>query len=295
MVKPLLRWLQVPPEPTPPEGSSDSVIVFRAGRNYWRWRMFLWASLGLAMICGFSSGARGNFLFMPMVMIMIQMFRFKAKGMFRDVQPTIVYALARPFRALLERQTGLAGDFEIFPDCTAMAKKFGERKIDVGVLHGYEFAWIRGKNPDLEPLTIAQPQGGINQAFIVVHAEGKAKKPSDLEGETLLIPRGSKGHIFVYLDKLRAALPQTALKTVPKTGMTPEEALNAVSEGEHAAAIVDEKGLHQVTDTGAILRCNPDGTDFEVFATGVRNPQDARSCPARYGAAADQQWSAGCS
>jgi len=27
-------------------------------------------------------------------------------------------------------------------------------------------------------------------------------------------------------------------------------------------------------DTGSIMRCNPDGTDFEVFATGVRNPQE---------------------
>jgi hypothetical protein len=45
------------------------------------WRMFLWLSLGVGMIAGFSSGARGNFLFMPMVVIMIQMFRMKSKGM----------------------------------------------------------------------------------------------------------------------------------------------------------------------------------------------------------------------
>ena len=28
------------------------------------------------------------------------------------------------------------------------------------------------------------------------------------------------------------------------------------------------------TETGSIMRCNPDGTGFEVFATGVRNPQE---------------------
>ena len=49
------------------------------------WRMFLWLSVGMAMVCGFSSGARGNFIFMPMVMIMIQLFRMRSKGMLWNV------------------------------------------------------------------------------------------------------------------------------------------------------------------------------------------------------------------
>lgn len=47
------------------------------------------------------------------------------------------------------------------------------------------------------------------------------------------------------------------------------------SIGDRGLNVKSKEGKQfEVTDTGAILRCNPDGTDFEVFATGVRNPQE---------------------
>lgn len=38
----LLRLLRVPPEPVPPDGSPESIRIFRAGRNYYRWRVAVW-------------------------------------------------------------------------------------------------------------------------------------------------------------------------------------------------------------------------------------------------------------
>ncbi len=40
--KQLLAWLRVPPEPAPPDGSPDSIRIFRAGRNYYYWRLLTW-------------------------------------------------------------------------------------------------------------------------------------------------------------------------------------------------------------------------------------------------------------
>ena len=45
---------------------------------------------------------------------------------------------------------------------------------------------------------------------------------------------------------------------------------------------IGDRGLHVQTegrtisypDSGAVLRCNPDGSDLELFATGMRNPQE---------------------
>ncbi|MDB6155435.1 MAG: hypothetical protein JWL90_3888 [Chthoniobacteraceae bacterium] len=47
------------------------------------------------------------------------------------------------------------------------------------------------------------------------------------------------------------------------------------SIGDRALNVVNKEGKQIVeTDTGSILRCNPDGTNLEIFATGVRNPQE---------------------
>jgi len=48
----LLRLLRVPHEPHPPEGSPESIRIFRAGRNYLRWRVLCWfaAQFGIALV-----------------------------------------------------------------------------------------------------------------------------------------------------------------------------------------------------------------------------------------------------
>jgi len=52
--------VRIPAEPAPPDGSPGSVRIFRAGKNYYRWRILMWAVQhlvlllsGVALILGF--------------------------------------------------------------------------------------------------------------------------------------------------------------------------------------------------------------------------------------------------
>ncbi|RXK54873.1 c-type cytochrome [Oleiharenicola lentus] len=46
------------------------------------------------------------------------------------------------------------------------------------------------------------------------------------------------------------------------------------SIGDRGTAVTNKEGAYvHVPDTGAVFRCWPDGSGFEVFATGLRNPQ----------------------
>ena len=45
--------------------------------------------------------------------------------------------------------------------------------------------------------------------------------------------------------------------------------------GDRGLNVKNKEGKDwEVSDTGSVMRCNPDGTGFEIFATGVRNPQE---------------------
>lgn len=47
------------------------------------------------------------------------------------------------------------------------------------------------------------------------------------------------------------------------------------SIGDRGINVTNKEGQHfENPETGSIMRCNPDGTEFEIFATGVRNPQE---------------------
>jgi quinoprotein glucose dehydrogenase len=46
-----------------------------------------------------------------------------------------------------------------------------------------------------------------------------------------------------------------------------------LSIGDRAFNVNTERGPVKNLESGSVLRCNPDGTELEIFATGLRNPQ----------------------
>jgi ABC-type phosphate/phosphonate transport system substrate-binding protein len=164
-------------------------------------------------------------------------------GMFRDVSPNMVQSLAKPFRDLMSKQVGYSGEVEVIDNPLVLAEKLKDGKIQLGVFHGFEYAWAKQKCDDLIPLIVTRPPGGKVQALVVVNRASTAKTPADLKNETIQIPRGSKAHSLAFLDKTRIGFETTTLKPTPKVNQTPEEVLLAVATGEVNAALVDACAL----------------------------------------------------
>ncbi|MGL6072769.1 MAG: PhnD/SsuA/transferrin family substrate-binding protein [Fimbriiglobus sp.] len=195
-------------------------------------RLFLAACL--AIVTGATSGAVE-----PVESIQIGM----VQGMFRDVQPAMVQAMAKPLRDLIRKQTGLTGEVDICVDAQTLSQKMADKKLHIGVYHGFEFAWVQKKNPNLVPLLVTVPPAGKFQAHLVVNKTSTLKEISELKNETVLIPRGTKAHCHAYLEQARKGLPETTAKPEVKSKLTTEEALDAVVSGDSAVALVDASAL----------------------------------------------------
>jgi ABC-type phosphate/phosphonate transport system substrate-binding protein len=128
---------------------------------------------------------------------------------------------------------------EICADAVSLANLMKDRKIQIGVFHGFEYAQVKVANPDLLPIVVAMPHARSFQAFVVVHKDSKAEKLDDLDEDPIAVPRGTKAHCLAYLEKARKNLPAESAKPVHKPNETPEEVLNGVADGSNAAALVD--------------------------------------------------------
>lgn len=158
--------------------------------------------------------------------------------MFRDVPPALVQAAQGPFRDLFKKQVGLTGEVEVIDDYEALAKKLNDQKLDLGVFHGFEWAWVHERYPNLQPLVVTVPYKPL-QACIVVHTKHKADEPAGLNGPCVAVPLGLKAHSHLFYERLQQNLPAGCCRPIGKGKLGPVEALDNVCSETTTAALVD--------------------------------------------------------
>ncbi len=161
--------------------------------------------------------------------------------LFRDNPEARTEKAAKPFKSLLEAQTGLSGEVapNIKPD--ELARQLKDGKVQLGIFQGFEFAWARQKDADLKPLMIAVNRQQHLRAMIAVRTDSAAAGLGDLKGKTIAVPRRIREHCQLFLDR-RCAAAGSAPKDFFAKVLTPatgEEAADAVVNGQVDAALLD--------------------------------------------------------
>src|SRR5262245_24160303 len=164
-------------------------------------------------------------------------------NLFRDVPKPAVQALLATFAGLMEKQTGVTGELVLLGDTAELGRELDAGRIQLAVFHGFEFAWERSRHPELRPLCIAVNQQQKLSAHLVVCQNCQAKSAADLRGKVVALPRGSREHCRLFLNR-RLARGERAevyyqVVTPPNVSLALEDVLNGKAE----AAVVDGVSL----------------------------------------------------
>jgi len=167
------------------------------------------------------------------------------RSLFRDVPEPMVQLMMQPFNSLMKAQTGLNGKLIPCNDSFELGQQLHDGKIELGVFHGFEFAWAQQKYADLRPLCIAINRRRHLTANIVVRNDSEAVGIADLKDKVVGLPRYSLEQCRLFLDRTcreSGAEPSHFFKKIA-TPANVEDALDDVIRGKLQAAVVDGVSL----------------------------------------------------
>jgi len=161
--------------------------------------------------------------------------------LFRGVPEPIMQVAMRPFKSLLEDQTGMTGELVAGGDAGQLAALLKEDKVQFGVFHGVEFAWALQKSPSLKPLIVAINGRPAMHAVVLVPQDSKVTTCADLKGKTVAFPADSREHCRLFFDR-RCVAPGCCPEKFFGRVLYPrdvEEALDDLVDGKMDALVVD--------------------------------------------------------
>lgn len=179
---------------------------------------------------------------------------------------------------MISIQAGMPCDVSIANDPTKLAEKLQDGQLQLAIMHGIEFAWVKDRYPELQPLVLACNKAIKLRAYVVVRDDSPYKSLADLKGKPLAMPKRNLNHIFLYVNKLLTDAkedPTTYFQPAPILDST-EAALDAVYDGTNqaVATIIDGVAFDNYKERkpgrAAKLRTILESADFPTAAIVYR-------------------------
>jgi ABC-type phosphate/phosphonate transport system substrate-binding protein len=171
-------------------------------------------------------------------------------SLFRDTSEPLMQIIMRPFKSLLETQTGMSGQLVSGGDAQHLGQRLKEGEVHLGIFHGVEFAWARAKFPQLKPLLIAVNKQPFLRAHLIVRADSTIQCVEDLKGRVIGLPNLSREHCWLFLERRCVPAEQTPNKFFSRVSRPRDAAyaIDDVIDGTLQAAVIDDAELNAYRD-----------------------------------------------
>jgi ABC-type phosphate/phosphonate transport system substrate-binding protein len=167
------------------------------------------------------------------------------ESMFRDIDERTVKASIDQFRDIMERETGHTGESVTIKDYSGVADQLVKDKIQLGAVHGFEFAWLRQKYPDLRALVVAVNQQVYTRSLILTRAGVSVRDFASLKGQSIAVPERTTASCQLFLERICLKSGAETNRYFAKTTkpVSVEDALDDLVDGVVEAALVDSVGF----------------------------------------------------
>lgn len=162
-------------------------------------------------------------------------------SLFRDLPDALLQVVMKPFRSVMEEQTGLSGSLVSVKDASLLAQQLQNNQVQLGVFHSHEFAWLKTKHPNLTPLMLAVNSKQPLESMVVIRQDKALKDVNDLAGKTVLVPRTVRETTHLFANRRCTVLGKPFRKHCDvKVVNDPEDALDQVVDGQADAAVIEK-------------------------------------------------------
>lgn len=179
------------------------------------------------------------------------------ESIFGEKNPRSIDVEVDEFSKQMDAATKLKGQSTKIKDGQTLADQLVGKKLDLGVCHGFEFAWMKLQHPQAKfrPLVVAINKQPKVRSMVVVKSDAPITKFTELQGKTLALSKNSKAYTRLFLDGCaeKAGKPvHEFFSTVTKEfvgrdrktkDMNSEVALDQVVDGKAQATVVDSIAL----------------------------------------------------
>jgi len=168
-----------------------------------------------------------------------------SQALFRGSDSRLMLALMQPLGDLFASQTGIACRFNIVADPADIGRALVVGDLELGIMHGIDYAWIREHFSEIRPLLLCTNETIALKAYILVRQDSPYQSMADLKGKTIAFPKRNLNHCYLYTHKV---ISEAGENPAAFFGPSPEpanidQALDWVFEGKAACTVVDGVSL----------------------------------------------------
>jgi ABC-type phosphate/phosphonate transport system substrate-binding protein len=120
--------------------------------------------------------------------------------LFDEKEEKKILAQIEPFANLVRKKTQTKGTFGVTRGLDMMVEDLKADRLQMGVMHGLDYAWLKPRLPDAKPLLIAINETTTLKAVMVVPKDSPIKSLAELRDKQLSMGPYPPYHVRVWLN-----------------------------------------------------------------------------------------------